>query len=136
VGTLRLYLVGVLATFSLTSVNAPAATSETNPVRTQPATASAGSTQRVLVKLRSTAAAAGSQAQSATNTIQALTTRVNLTLVESREITAGLHPMRVVPVPARRLPPPWRVSEQTPQWNTRSRISDVIRTRYRTILCM
>ena len=102
-GTLRLYLVGVLATFSLTSVNAPAATSETNPVRTQPATASPGSTQRVLVKLRSTAAAAGSQAQSATNTIQALTTRVNLTLVESREITAGLHPMRVVPVPGETL---------------------------------
>jgi serine protease len=99
VGTLRLYLVGVLATFSIASTNAPAATAETNPVRTQPATISQGSTQRLLVKLRSTAASTGSQAQPATNTIQALTTRVNLTLVESRQITAGLHAMHVVPVP-------------------------------------
>jgi serine protease len=94
-----LYLVGVLATFSIASTNAPAATAETNPVRTQPATISPGSTQRLLVKLRSTAASTGSQAQPATNTIQALTTRVNLTLVESRQITAGLHAMHVVPVP-------------------------------------
>ena len=98
-GTLRLYLVGVLATFSIASTNAPAATAETNPVRTQPATISQGSTQRLLVKLRSTAASTGSQAQPATNTIQALTTRVNLALVESRQITAGLHAMHVVPVP-------------------------------------
>jgi serine protease len=99
VGTLRLYLVGVLATFSIASTNAPAATSETNPVRTQPATASQGSTQRLLVKLRSTAASARSRAQPATNAIQALTIRVNLTLVESRQIAAGLHAMHVVPVP-------------------------------------
>jgi len=99
VGTLRLYLVGVLATFSIASTNAPAATAETNPVRTQPATIFQGSTHRLLVKLRSTAASTGSQAQPATNTIQALTTRANLTLVESRQITAGLHAMHVVPVP-------------------------------------
>src|SRR5207237_850730 len=39
VHTLRPFLLGVLAAFSVTSTNAPAATSETNPVRTQPATA-------------------------------------------------------------------------------------------------
>jgi len=99
VHTLRLYLLGVLAAFSVASTNAPAATSETNPVRTQPATTFQGSTQRVLVKLRSTAAGAPSPAQAAANTIEALASRVNLTLLESRQITAGLHAMHVAAFP-------------------------------------
>jgi len=48
----------ILAAFTIASTHAAAATNERNPVRTRPAAASEPAEQRVLVKLRSSAAAA------------------------------------------------------------------------------
>src|ERR1700736_1439847 len=51
-------LIGILAAFSIASTHAAAGTNERNPVRTHPAVASDPTEQRILVKLRSSAAAA------------------------------------------------------------------------------
>jgi serine protease len=95
-------LIGILAAFSIASTHAAAGTNERNPVRTHPAVASAPTEQRVLVKLRSSAAAAAHvQAlqsrpnQAANGTMQALAGRASLTFKQSREITNGLHLLQV-----------------------------------------
>jgi serine protease len=99
-------LLGILAAFTIASTHAAAATNERNPVRTHPAAASEPAEQRVLVKLRSSAAAAAhaqalsvqskaSQGNSANGTMQALALRANLTFRQSREITNGLHLLQV-----------------------------------------
>ncbi len=100
-------LIGVLAAISIASTHAAAATNERNPVRTHPSVASDPTEQRVLVKLRSSAAAAAhAQALSvqakptanlANGTMQALAARASLTFKQSREITNGLHLLRVQP---------------------------------------
>ena len=99
---LRHYLLGVLAALSIASTQAAAATSERNPVLKHPPAATEPSEQRILVKLRpSAAAAAHVQAQSVavkTNaTMQSLASRASLTFKESREITNGLHLLKVQP---------------------------------------
>ena len=99
---LRHYLLGVLAALSIASAQAAAATSERNPVLKHPPAATEPAEQRILVKLRpSAAAAAHVQAQSVavkTNaTMQSLASRASLTFKESREITNGLHLLKVQP---------------------------------------
>jgi serine protease len=99
---LRHYLIGVLAALSIASTQAVAATSERNPVLKHPAAATDPTEQRILVKLRpSAASAAHVQAQSVqvkTNvTMQGLAARASLTFRESREITNGLHLLKVQP---------------------------------------
>jgi serine protease len=99
---LRHYLIGVLAALSIASTQAAAATSERNPVLKHPAAASEPAEQRILVKLRpSAAAAAHLQVQSvqpkANATMQSLASRASLTFKESREITNGLHLLKVQP---------------------------------------
>jgi serine protease len=91
-----------LAAFCIASTHAAAGTNERNPVRTHPAAASEPTEQRVLVKLRSSAAAAAHvQAlqlrpnQPANGTMQALAARASLTFKQSREITSGLHLLQV-----------------------------------------
>ncbi len=49
------------------------------------------------------AAKAASTMQAATNALQALATRVNLTLLESRQISGNLHTLRVVAAPGETL---------------------------------
>jgi serine protease len=101
---IRHCLIGILAAFSIASTHAAAGTNERNPVRTHPAVASEPSEQRILVKLRSSAAAAAhvqalqsrpNQATAANGTMQALATRASLTFKQSREITNGLHLLQV-----------------------------------------
>jgi serine protease len=105
---LRHHLIGVLAALSIASIQAiastqaAAATSERNPVLKHPAAASDPAEQRLLVKLRpSAAAAAHLQVQSvqskANATLQSLASRASLTFKESREITNGLHLLKVQP---------------------------------------
>jgi len=99
---LRHYLIGVLAAISIASTQAAAATSERNPVLKHPAAASDPAEQRILVKLRPSAAAAAhlqvQSVQSKTNvTMQSLASRASLTFKESREITNGLHLLKVQP---------------------------------------
>src|SRR3984893_5419218 len=104
---LRHCFIGVLAAISIASTHAAAGTNERNPVRTHPAVASDPTEQRILVKLRSSAAAAAhAQALSiqakpsadlANGTLQALAARASLTFKQSREITNGLHLLRVQP---------------------------------------
>ncbi|HEY2403115.1 MAG TPA: S8 family serine peptidase, partial [Steroidobacteraceae bacterium] len=105
---LRHYLLGVLAALSLASIQAiastpaAAATSERNPVLKHPAAASDPAEQRILVKLRPSAAAAAhlqvQSVQAKTNaTMQSLASRASLTFKESREITNGLHLLKVQP---------------------------------------
>jgi serine protease len=99
---LRHYLIGVLAAVSIASTQAAAATSERNPVLKHPAAATDPAEQRILVKLRPNAAAAAHvqalSVQSKTNTtMQNLATRASLTFKESREITNGLHLLKVQP---------------------------------------
>jgi serine protease len=99
--------IGVLTAISISSTHAAAGTNERNPVRTHPAVASDPTEQRILVKLRSSAAAAAhAQALSiqakpsanlANSTMQALAARASLTFEQSREITNGLHLLRVQP---------------------------------------
>jgi serine protease len=97
-------LIGILAAFSIVSAHAAAGTNERNPVLTHPAVASEPTEQRVLVKLRSGAAAAAhaqalqvqpNQTTVANSTLQALALRSNLTFKQSREITNGLHLLQV-----------------------------------------
>ena len=95
---LRHYLIGVLAAISVASAQAAAATHEHNPVLQHPASASDPTEQRILVKLRPNAAAAAHvQALSVNSTMQALATRSSLTFKQSREITNGLHLLKVQP---------------------------------------
>ena len=99
---LRHYLIGVLVALSIASTQAAAATSERNPVLKHSPAATDPTEQRILVKLRSSAAASAHvQAQSVrvkTNaTMQGLATRASLTFKESREITNGLHLLKVQP---------------------------------------
>jgi serine protease len=102
----RHWVIGILAAFSIASTDAAAGTNERNPVRTHPVGASRPTEQRVLVKLRSSAAAAAhvqaqalqsrpNQANAANGTMQALALRANLTFKQSREITNGLHLLQV-----------------------------------------
>lgn len=103
----RQCLIGVLAAVSISSTHAAAGTNERNPVRTHPAVAADLTEQRILVKLRSSAAAAAhAQALStrakpganlANGTMQALAARASLTFKQSREITNGLHLLKVQP---------------------------------------
>ena len=109
---LRYCLIGLLAAFSIVATYALAVTNERNPVRTHPAIASEPTEQRILVKLRPSAAAAahaqtlsieararksgvGNAAAAndsvANGIIQALATRASLTFKQSREISNGLH---------------------------------------------
>ncbi|MFL6603832.1 MAG: S8 family serine peptidase [Steroidobacteraceae bacterium] len=101
---IRHCLIGILAAFSIASTHAAAGTNERNPVRTHPTVASEPSEQRILVKLRSSAAAAAhvqalqlrpNQINAANGTMQALATRASLTFKQSREITNGLHLLQV-----------------------------------------
>ena len=101
---IRHCLIGILAAFSIASTHAAAGTTERNPVRTHPAVASEPTEQRILVKLRASAAAAAhvqalqlrpNQANAANGTMQALATRASLTFKQSREITNGLHLLQV-----------------------------------------
>jgi serine protease len=104
---LRHCLIGALAAISIASTHAAAGTNERNPVRTHPAVVSDPTEQRILVKLRANAAAAAhAQALSiqakpsanlANGTMQALAARASLTFKQSREITNGLHLLRVQP---------------------------------------
>jgi serine protease len=96
--------IGILAAFSIASTHAAAGTNERNPVLTHPAAAAEPAEQRVLVKLRSGAAAAAhaqalqvkpNQTNVANGTMQALALRANLTFKQSREITNGLHLLQV-----------------------------------------
>jgi serine protease len=95
-------LIGVLAAFSLSFATATAATRETNPVLTQPS--SPPPELGFLVKFRSkvnatvraqqrgaSAAIVSTPAQTTAADVQALATRSNLTLRQSRRITDGLH---------------------------------------------
>jgi serine protease len=102
----RVGLIGVLAALSLASTHAAAGNYERNPVRTHPAAAPESPNQRILVKLRSGAAAAAhaqalsiqaqaSRANAVNGTLQALAVRANLTFKQSREITNGLHLLQV-----------------------------------------
>ena len=103
----RHYFIGVLAAISIASTQAAAGTNERNPVRTHPAVASDPTEQRILVKLRPSAAAAAHvqalsiqskpNATAANGTMQALATRASLTFKQSREITNGLHLLKVQP---------------------------------------
>ena len=103
----RHYFIGVLAAISIASTQAAAGTNERNPVRTHPAVASDPTEQRILVKLRPSAAAAAHvqalsiqskpNATAANGTMQALATRASLTFKQSREITTGLHLLKVQP---------------------------------------
>jgi len=113
----RHYLIGVLATLlvltqAIASTPAAAGTNEHNPVLTHPAVASDPAEQRILVKLRPNAAAAahvqalsiqslsvksGASATGVNGTMQALATRASLTFKQSREITNGLHLLKVQP---------------------------------------
>jgi serine protease len=97
-------LVGILTAFSIASTHAAAGTNERNPVRTHPAVVSEPTEQRILVKLRSSAAAAAhvqalqsrpNQANASNGTMQALALRASLTFKQSREITNGLHLLQV-----------------------------------------
>ncbi len=112
--TLRSCLIGILAAFFFASANVAAVSNESNPVLRHPVTdAGQPAIHRVLVKLRANAASEAStgraQANAATRDAQAqaqslalaqaLTTRVSLTLRQSREIANGLHAMQVEPVP-------------------------------------
>ena len=102
--TTRSSLVSLLAALAISAANSPAPASETNPVLKQPATAvSQGNTHRVFVKFRSSALSARATTQAATNALQALATRVSLTLLESRQISANLHALRVVASPGETL---------------------------------
>ena len=97
---LRHYLIGVLAAISIASTQAAAATNERNPVVKHPPAASDPAEQRILVKLRPGAAAAAHvqalSVQSKVNaTMQSLASRASLTFKESREITDGLHLLKV-----------------------------------------
>jgi serine protease len=100
---LRHYLIGVLAAVSIASTHAAAATNEHNPVLKHPPAAADPTEQRILVKLRSSAASAAHvQAQSikagaANATLQSLATRASLAFKQSREITNGLHLLKVQP---------------------------------------
>ena len=87
---LRYWFIGVLAAASIASAPTAAGTSETNPVRTHPAAVTEQAEQRILVKLRSTAAATAhaqalslqakpAQAGAANSTMRALAVRSNLT---------------------------------------------------------
>ncbi len=109
---LRPYLVGALAALAVASAHAAAATNERNPVRTHPSVAAEQTEHRLLVKLRPASAAtahtqalslqakAASGAQTGVNgTMHALAVRSSLTFKQSREITSGLHLLRVQPVP-------------------------------------
>lgn len=69
---------------------------EYNPVRKQPAAASA-STGRVIVKLSASDTSGRAQAQSASNTVAALAGRNKLTLKQTRQITSNLHVMQFEP---------------------------------------
>jgi len=92
---LRHYLIGVLAAVSIASTQAAAATNEHNPVLKHPPAAADPTEQRILVKLR---ARTGVQAlAAAANPMQALATRASLTFKQSREITSGLHLLKVQP---------------------------------------
>ena len=107
VSAFRYYFIGVLAAISIASTQAAAGTNERNPVRTHPAAASDPTEQRILVKLRPNAAAAAHaqalsiqskpSATAANGTMQALATRASLTFKQSREITNGLHLLKVQP---------------------------------------
>ena len=102
--TPRSSLVSLLAALAISAANSPAPASETNPVLKQPAAAvSQGNTHRVFVKFRSSALSARATTQAATNALQTLATRVNLTLLESRQISANLHALRVVAGPGETL---------------------------------
>ncbi len=102
--TTRSSLVSLLAALAISAANSPAPASETNPVLKQPAAAvSQGNTHRVFVKFRSSALSARATTQAATNALQTLATRVNLTLLESRQISANLHALRVVAGPGETL---------------------------------
>ena len=102
--TPRSSLVSLLAALAISAANSPAPASETNPVLKQLATAiSQGNTHRVFVKFRSSALSARATTQAATNALQTLATRVNLTLLESRQISANLHALRVVAGPGQTL---------------------------------
>ncbi len=102
--TLRSSLVSLLAALAIAVPNSPGATSETNPVSMEPATAvSQGNTHPVFVKFRPTALSTRATTQAATNALQALATRVNVTLLESRQITGNLHALRVVAGPGETL---------------------------------
>ena len=104
VHTVRSSVVGLLAALAIAATNSPAATSETNPVSKEPATAvSEGNTHRVFVKFRPTALSPRATTQAATNALQALATRVNVALLESRQITGNLHALRVVAGPGETL---------------------------------
>jgi len=104
VRTTRSSLVSLLAALAISAANSPAPASENNPVLKQPATAnSQGNTHRVFVKFRSSALSARATTQAATNALQALATRVSLTLLESRQISANLHALRVVAGPGETL---------------------------------
>jgi serine protease len=107
---LRHCLLGVLATLSIATTSAAAGTIEHNPVRTHPAAASEAVEQRILVKLRpSAASAAHAQALSVeaklakgastittvNGTMQALAARASLMFKQSREIANGLHLLQV-----------------------------------------
>ena len=97
--TLRTGLVALFATLSaFATADAVAATSETNPVLQQPAAATESAVHRVFVKLRSNATAGRDKAQATTNTVQALVARSKLTLMQTREISAGLHALQVQPI--------------------------------------
>jgi serine protease len=106
----RIGLIGFLAALLLASTYVAAGTNERNPVRTHPTAAAESPNQRILVKLRSSAAAsAHAQALSieakhalmtgVNTTLQSLAQRTNLTLRQSREITTGLHALQVQPAP-------------------------------------
>jgi serine protease len=99
-------VIGIVAAFSIASTHAAAGTNERNPVLRHPAAASEPAEQRILVKLRSGAAAAAharalqvqpnqTNAAKANGTMQALALRANLTFKQSREITNGLHLLQV-----------------------------------------
>ena len=112
---LRSSLVGILAAlFFCASTSFAAVSDETNPVLRQPAASSPTQLHRVLVKLHASvqsasgrvevklAAGPARDAQVRAQELaqaQALASRVSLTLMQSREITAGLHAMQVQPAP-------------------------------------
>jgi serine protease len=103
----RHYLNGALAAMLIASTQVAAGTNEHNPVLTHPVVASDPTEQRVLVKLRPNAAAAAHvqalsiqskpSAAGVNSTLQSLATRSSLTFKQSREITNGLHLLKVQP---------------------------------------
>lgn len=91
-----MYSSRILFALSLAVLGSHTDAAEHNPVRKQPAAASA-SVERVIVKLRDTGSWTSVQAKSASSAMAALAGRNKLALKQARQITSTLHVMQFEP---------------------------------------